>query len=265
MLTIAVLFPVAAGVQMTGAIEPLRRLLERQTRPPTGKAPNIAVVLAWITLPIGMLSAFLNNTPVVAMMIPLVEKLGQRLRIPSSKLLIPLSYASILGGTCTLIGTSTNLVIVGLVADRIEGFSMGIFEIAQVGLPILVAGLAYMFLFARRMLPDRQSVTAALVHPKEYITCMFVKTRDEVQGQSLDGKTVLEAGLRSLPGLFLIQIERENGSVVTAPSPDCILQGGDKLFFAGKVESVLSLSQIRGLRLAEDDVCCLGQPYLTMI
>eukprot|EP00043_Microstomoeca_roanoka_P012033 m.115452 g.115452 ORF g.115452 m.115452 type:complete len:723 (-) comp15370_c3_seq1:99-2267(-) len=253
MLTVAVLFPVAAGVQLTGAIEPLRRLLERRTRPPPGQRADIRKVLAWIMFPIGVLSAFLNNTPVVAMMIPLVERLGQRLGISPSKLLIPLSYASILGGTCTLIGTSTNLVVIGLVSQRIPGFSMGIFELGQVGLPVLFAGVAYVVIFAQRILPDRQSVTSAIVRPREYITCMFIKTASEANGHSLEGKSVLEAGLRSLPGLFLVQIERENGTVVSAPSPDTLLQGGDKLFFAGKVDSVLSLSQVRGLRLAEDD------------
>ncbi|EGD83649.1 TrkA-C [Salpingoeca rosetta] len=253
MLTVAVLFPVAAGVQLTGAVEPLRRLLERRTRPARGELASVPKVLSWIMLPIAALSAFLNNTPVVAMMIPLIEKLGQRIGVAPSKLLIPLSYASILGGTCTLIGTSTNLVVVGLVSERVEGFSMGIFEIGQVGLPVLFAGIAYVLLLAARVLPDRQSVTTAIVRPKEYITCMFVKKASEASNTTLEGKTVLEAGLRSLPGLFLIQIERENGVIVTAPSPDCILQGGDKLFFAGKVDSVLSLSQVRGLRLAEDD------------
>ena len=149
MLTVAVLFPVAAGVQITGAVEPLRRLLERQAQSRKGnQGPNIARALAWIMVPIGALSAFLNNTPVVAMMIPLVEKLGQRIGIAPSKLLIPLSYSSILGGTCTLIGTSTNLVVVGLVADRIDGFSMGIFEIGQVGLPIFFAGIAFVLVLA---------------------------------------------------------------------------------------------------------------------
>eukprot|EP00043_Microstomoeca_roanoka_P017319 m.180464 g.180464 ORF g.180464 m.180464 type:complete len:785 (-) comp16615_c1_seq1:608-2962(-) len=252
MLTVAVLFPVAAGVQMTGAFEPLRRLLERRTQPTPGSAPFLPRVIAWIMLPVGLLSTFLNNTPVVAMMIPVVEKLGRQLGIAPSKLLLPLSYASILGGTCSLIGTSTNLVLVGLVEQRIQGFSMGMFEITRVGLPVFFAGLIYILLLAGKLLPNRQSVTTAVARPREYITCMFVKEESNSK-RSLNGKTVEEAGLRNLPGLFLIQVERENGTTVTAPGPECILQTGDKLYFAGKVDSVLSLSQVRGLRLAEDD------------
>lgn len=152
-------------------------------------------------------------------------------------------------------GTSTNLVVVGLAQQRIPGFSMGIFDIGQIGLPVLFAGLLYIVVFGPRFLPDRGSVTSILQRPREYITVMFVRKADDPEGGStLGGKTVSNAGLRSLPGLYLVRIERENHHVITAPSPDDILQGGDKLFFAGVVDSVLSLRQIRGLRLAENEV-----------
>eukprot|EP00049_Salpingoeca_infusionum_P023328 m.11475 g.11475 ORF g.11475 m.11475 type:complete len:732 (-) comp5730_c1_seq1:171-2366(-) len=252
MLTVAVLFVVASGVQLTGAIEPLRRLLERMSTPKSGTLGLERLILL-VTLPIGALSAFLNNTPVVAMMIPLLQQLGKRLRVPPSKLLIPLSYSAILGGTCTLTGTSTNLVVVGLAQDRIEGFSMGLFEIGMVGLPVMMAGLFIMMVLGPKMLPNRQGVTEVLSQPREFITCMFVRTRDEPDGGVLAGKSVASAGLRSLSGLYLVQIERASGDVISAPGPAAILNEGDKLFFAGVVESVLSLSQIRGLRLAESD------------
>ena len=206
--------------------------------------------------PITLLSAFLNNTPVVATGIPLIQTLAQKIRIPASKLLIPLSYASILGGTCTLIGTSTNLVAVGLAQAKNPGFSMGLFDIGMVGLPVMVAGLLYMGLSAGWLLPDRQTVTTLLERPREYITVMFVRKTGEAgfNGKSLDGKTVAGAGLRSLNGLYLVRIERETQTVVSAPGPEEILQAGDKLFFAGIVDSVLSLRQIRGLRLADESV-----------
>ena len=152
-------------------------------------------------------------------------------------------------------GTSTNLVVVGLAQQRIPGFSMGIFDVGQIGLPVLCAGILYIVIFAPRLLPDRGSVTSILQRPREYITVMFVRKANEPEGGGiLEGKTVASAGLRSLPGLYLVRIERENHHIVSAPSPDDILQGGDKLFFAGVVDSVLSLRQIRGLRLAENEV-----------
>lgn len=156
---------------------------------------------------------------------------------------------------CIPPGTSTNLVVVGLAQQRVVGFSMSIFSIGQIGLPVLVAGLIYIMTMAPRFLPDRGSVTATLQRPREYITVMFVRKGDDPEGSgALDGKTISSAGLRSLPGLYLVRIERENHTVVTAPGPDDILKGGDKLFFAGVVDSVLSLRQIRGLRLAENEV-----------
>nr|AOW69289.1 pink-eyed dilution-like 2 [Hartaetosiga gracilis] len=253
MLTVGALFAVAEGVRLTGAIEPLRHLLERRLRSTNGLAVSIPKTLSWIMLPVAVLSAFLNNTPVVAMMIPLVQKLGQQVLISPSKLLMPLSYAAILGGTCTLIGTSTNLVAVGLVKQAIPSFSIGLFEIGKVGLPTLLAGMAYVWLFAGRILPSRQTVNRVLARPREYITCLFVKDSEQAGNGTLHNKSIASAGLRSLPGLYLIHIEREDGTIITAPPPNTLLQQGDKLFFSGKVDSVLSLSTIRGLRLAEDD------------
>lgn len=146
-------------------------------------------------------------------------------------------------------------MVVGLARDRIEGFSMGLFEVGMVGLPVLMAGLLYLVSASAFLLPDRNSVTAALERPREFLTVMFVRKSSEPDGTGyLEGKTVAQAGLRSLPGLYLVRIERENGATISAPSPDEILQGGDKLFFAGIVDSVLALRQIKGLRLADDAV-----------
>lgn len=256
MLTVAALFVVATGVERTGAIEPIRLLLTRLTRVPEGQATSLTRVLMVVMVPVSFLSAFLNNTPVVAMMIPVLDSLGRTLHISPSKLLIPLSYASIFGGTCTLIGTSTNLVVVGLARDAArangEEFSMGIFDISQIGVPVLLAGYLYIVLFAVRGLPSRLGVTEALDRPREYITVMIVMTKEE--NGNLAGKSVADAGLRSLPGLFLIRIERLNGDSLLAPSPQTVLSENDKLYFAGVVDSVLSLTQIRGLRLAEESV-----------
>ncbi|EDQ88856.1 uncharacterized protein MONBRDRAFT_8761 [Monosiga brevicollis MX1] len=251
MLTVAVLLVVAAGVQATGATNPIRTFLERATRLKSGRTMSLPRILLIVIAPISLLSAFLNNTPVVAMMIPVLERFGQRLHIAPTKLLIPLSYASILGGTCTLIGTSTNLVVIGLAQEADPDFSMGLFDIAQVGLPVLLAGTLFMILAGPRLLPDRQGVAASLQRPKEYMTSMYVRNADE-GGGSLVGKSIADAGLRQLPDLFLVQVERANsGDVINAPAPETILQAGDKLLFAGVVDSVVALGQVPGLRLAE--------------
>ena len=160
------------------------------------------------------------------------------------------SFSSRVGcsGTCTLIGTSTNLVVVGLLQEREPDFNMTFFEIAQVGLPVLLAGMLYMLLASERLLPARLGVTDALERPREYITVVLVKSGEG--GRTIAGKTITQAGLRSLPGLFLVQIERGE-DLISAPGPETTLLEGDRLFFAGLVNSVISLNQIPGLAVAE--------------
>jgi uncharacterized protein with PhoU and TrkA domain len=135
---------------------------------------------------------------------------------------------------------------------------MGIFEVGMVGLPVALAGLLYLVVVGPKYLPNRLGLTDVLERPREYVTGMFVKKASELPNEpSLEGKTILEAGLRNLAGLYLVRIERENGDVLSAPEPQTMLQGGDKLVFAGVVNSVLSLTSIRGLRLggnAEDEI-----------
>lgn len=127
---------------------------------------------------------------------------------------------------------------------------LGIFDIGQVGLPVMLAGLVWASITAQYLLPNRGSVASSISNVREYMSVMFVKKPgDPNGGGALIGKTVAAAGLRALPNLFLVRIEREDGTIINAPGREEILQGGDKLFFAGQGHSVLSLGQIRGLRL----------------
>lgn len=127
---------------------------------------------------------------------------------------------------------------------------IGLFDIGKVGLPVTLAGILYMAVTANRMLPSRGSVASSIANTKEYMTVMFVKKADEPNGGgALVGKSVASAGLRSLSNLFLVRIEREDGTTIAAPGREEILQGGDKLYFAGKGHSMLNLSQIKGLRV----------------
>jgi len=247
MLTVGVLFVVVAGLRETGAIDWIAsRLLGR----PTGERPAICRVIA----PVWAMSVFLNNTPVVAMMIPAVQDWAKRLRLSPSKLMIPLSYAAILGGTCSLIGTSTNLVVAGLVIAHTDLPHLGMFDITWVGLPAAVIGALFLITAGPRLLPARQASTTTLADPREYAMELAIP-----DGSSLAGKTVEQAGLRSLPGCFLVEIER-NGDILSAVGPEQVLRAGDRLLFVGVVESIRDLANTRGLSFATDQVFKLDSP-----
>ncbi|MFO8184231.1 MAG: SLC13 family permease [Candidatus Aegiribacteria sp.] len=180
-------------------------------------------------------SAFMNNTPIVAMMIPFVSDWGKKHDIHPSKLLIPLSWAAILGGMVTLIGTSTNMIVNSLVVGS-GGRELSILEFTPVGLMLLAGGLLYMFLVGWRLLPDRKNPSESFAEsPREYVTDVIVEP-----GSPLVGKTVEEAQLRKLRGLFLVRIIREGGAV-TPVSPEERLQPGDELVLAGVTSAVAEL------------------------
>lgn len=240
-LTVGALFVVAAGVRETGGLdELLRRVLGRPTR--------LWVAQLRMMIPVSSVSAFLNNTPVVAMMMPVVTDWARRTGLPGSRLLMPLSWASILGGTCTLIGTSTNLVVYGLAKQRDASIDIGFFDIAVLGVPTLIAGIAYVVVLSRWLLPDRSGSHVTVDHPREYTVAMRVEADSPVVGQRIE-----EAGLRHLPGLYLVELERE-GELMPAVDPETRLRAGDHLLFVGVVDSVVDLRRIRGLVPATDQV-----------
>ncbi len=235
MVTVALMYVLVAGIRETGGVEAIVRHLLGRPRTLTG------AMLRTVT-PVFLLSAFMNNTPVVATFIPAVVTWSRRLRLPISRLLLPLSYAAMLGGACTLIGTSTNLVVNGLLVQRHPELALGLFDLAKVGFPIGIAGLAYMLIFGRWLLPSRDSTASAFGNPKEYTIEMEV----DPEGP-LAGKTVEAAGLRHLGDVYLVEIER-NGSILAAVGPEERLRGGDRLIFAGSTHAAIDLQQIKGLR-----------------
>lgn len=246
-LAIAALFVVVAGLRDTGAIDWIASgLLGR----PRGERGALLRVMA----PVAGLSAFLNNTPVVAMMIPAVQDWARRLKLPPSRLLMPLSYAAILGGTCSLIGTSTNLVVAGLVLSHDTMAPLGMFDITWIGLPSALLCGAVLLWLGPFLLPDRSSQERSLADPREYTLELLLPV-----GSALAGQTVDQAGLRNLPGGFLIQVER--GDDLVAPvAPDYVLRAGDRLLFAGIVDSIRDLVKTRGLVVATDQVFKLDSP-----
>lgn len=239
-ITIATLYVVAAGLKETGAVQWIARQL--LGHPKTARGAQLRMVA-----PTGVLSAFMNNTAVVAMFIPAVQDWARRLEIPASKLLLPLSYAAILGGTCTLIGTSTNLVVDGMLQSNL-GIHLGLFDLAWVGVPLLLVGGIFLVLFSTRLLPDRGGVSEELDRVREYGVEVEV-----IAPGPLVGKTIAEAGLRALSFGYLAEIARDD-RLITAVEPDRVLQGGDRLYFIGAPECASELRRIQGLRPANGNV-----------
>lgn len=246
LLTVAVLYIVVKGLQETGAIDWVAQSV-------LGRPSTLRGALAQLFVPVISASAFLNNTPLVAMLIPAVDEWARRLRFSPSKLMIPLSYAAILGGSCSLIGTSTNLVVSGLaVAEGLQPIRM--FDVTWVGLPCALAGVAFLLIAAPRLLPDRSSASESLLNPREYALEMMLPDSSPLAGSSIEA-----AGLRHLPGAFLVSVER-SGHRQPAPPPEFILQAGDRLLFTGVVDSIRELQNQRGLELATNQVFKLDAP-----
>lgn len=248
MVTVAILYIVGAGVRETGGVDWIAKGL-------FGRPRTMFGAIVRLVFPAMGLSAFMNNTPLVAMLLPAVGDFAKTQRIAPSKLMIPLSYAAILGGTMTLIGTSTNLVVQGLLIKTLgPEAKMGMFEISWVGVPAALIGGAYVVFAALYLLPDRRPALSTTDDPKEYTVEMQVEA-----DSSLVGQTIESAGLRHLPGLFLAEIHRGQ-STLPAVSPREVLRAGDHLLFVGIVESIKELQRIRGLVPAADDVFHLKAP-----
>jgi di/tricarboxylate transporter len=247
MLTVGVLYIVVTGLTETGAVGWLGQgLLGR----PRGETEARLRLMA----PVAALSAFLNNTPVVAIFIPAVQDWAKRNRLALSRLLIPLSYATIAGGAMTLIGTSTNLVVNGLYREQLGGPGFAFFEPAWVGIPVTLVVLLYLVTAGHWLLPRRRDATASYEDTREYTAEMLVPP-----GSPLIGKSIEAAGLRQLPGLFLIEIERDE-QVLPAVSADEVLKANDRLVFAGILDSVMDLQKTRGLVPATNQVFKLDTP-----
>src|SRR5262245_22672854 len=264
MVTVAVLYIVGAGVRETGGVDWIAKGLFGRPRALLG------AIFRLVFTTMG-LSRVMNNTPLVAMLLTAVSDFAKTQRIAPSKLMIPLSYAAILGGTMTLIGTSTNLVVQSMLfkevakqqaaekageviaaTDRVAPLSM--FTISWVGVPAAIIGGIYVVFAARYWLPDRRPALSTTDDPKEYTVEMQVESDSPLVGKSIES-----AGLRHLPGLFLAEIDRD-GNPMPAVSPRETLRAGDRLLFVGIVESIVELQRIRGLVPATEDVFHLKAP-----
>lgn len=237
MITVAILFLVSEGFKQTGALSKVANVLLPKKRGPINR------LILQLSLPIAGISAFLNNTPMVIIFAPMIKKWAEKLNLPSQKFLIPLSYATILGGTCTLIGTSTNLVVHGMMLDRgIEG--LGMFELAKVGLFVFVIGFIYLSIFSNRLLPGE--VIPKNSHPNDLREFNF----DVVlaKGSSMVGKSIEK---RRLPGLseFVVKTVLRGGKHIRISNTPHEIEEGDEFILAGKSEDIGYLMQKDGLDL----------------
>jgi di/tricarboxylate transporter len=238
-LSVAALYVIAYAADKTGLLGPLvNRMLGKE-----GKVTRTSQ--ARLNAPTAAISAFINNTPLVAMLIGQVTTWCNQRGVSPSKLLLPISYAAILGGTLTAIGTSTNLVASGLLQETGEP-PIGIFEITKVSGLSVTLGLIVLIFIVPRLLPARRGAIEEFTEEMREFTLQM----EVVEGGPLDGSTIAEAGLRNLKGVFLIEIERD-GVLLPAVSPSRRLSGGDRLTFAGDSDSVVGFQRTAGLRSAE--------------
>ena len=234
-LTIAVLYVLARAASKSGAIQPL---VGAALDGAASERRNLARLLP----PIAAASSVLNNTPIVAVLVPELNAWANRHGRAVSRFLMPVSFAAILGGTVTLIGTATNLVVSGLLENA--GYdAIGFFELTPLGIPIVIAGLAVLVLAAPALLPSRESGSRRELTElvREFVVDVTI-----IPGGPLDGATVEQGGLRHLAGVFLVQLDRD-GDALAPVSPDTALHGGDRLRFVGKADNVVDLLAIRGL------------------
>ncbi len=247
MLTVAALFLVVAGLRETGAVEWIARGI-------LGLPKTHRGALARMSFPIAIMSVFLNNTPLVAMFIPVVTDWAKKIKLQPSQLLMPLSFAAVLGGLGSLIGTSTNLVVAGLVSAHTDLPPLKMFDPAWLGIPAAIIGCTYLVVFGPRLVPKRSSSIESLSNPREYTVEMLVQP-----GSPLIGKTIEEAGLRRLEATYLVEIDRRGESIV-AVGPEERLQADDRLIFVGIVDSVKDLQNLRGLVPATNQIFKLDSP-----
>jgi len=241
-ITVAALYVLARAVERSGALQPIVKVT-------LGTGRSVRLALARLTVPVAAASAFLNNTPIIAMLAPQVGEWADRRGDSASRYLMPLSFAAILGGMTTLIGTSTNLVVSGLLqAEGYEPFSM--FELTRIALPIALVALVVNVLAAPKLLPDRiPPRVETRAGGRSFSVRMIVEP-----GGPLDGKPVAEVQT-VLPETAMIVYFERDGEGAGQIAPDKVLRGGDFLTLVGDTDAVLDLHEVSGLASSQ-------QPHL---
>lgn len=258
------LFVVAAGLTETGAIAMVaQRLL--------GRPKTVVGAQLRMMFPVSVLSGFMNNTPIVAMYLPVINDWARQLGVSPSKLYMPLSFSAMLGGKISMIGTASNVLVIGLfvtfINARIDAEVAGttdawlstlgvvpfsareqFWNVGLLGVPTTIAGILLIAALSRWLLPERRAAAQGLLDSRRYQVEMLVQPDSPIVNQTIE-----EAGLRNLPGLYLTQIERGD-KLLHAVGPDQKIEADDVLAFAGILESVVDVRKIRGLVPATDQI-----------
>jgi di/tricarboxylate transporter len=237
MITVGILFLVSEGFKQTGALSKLAAVMLPKKR------ATIPRLILRLTVPIAGVSAFLNNTPMVIIFAPMIKKWAEKLNLPSQKFLIPLSYATIFGGTCTLIGTSTNLVVHGMMLDRgIEG--LGFFELAKVGIFVAIIGFIYLNIFSNRLLPGEIIPRHSFPNDiREYNFDVHLTENSNLIGKEIEK--------RRLPGLseFVVKTVIRDEKHIRISNTPFMIEEGDEMILAGKSEDIGFMMQQNGISL----------------
>lgn len=234
-ITVASMFVLSAALVKCGAIDHLTALFGKLSF-----LPYPAVLFLLVAL-VAFISAWINNTPVVVVFVPVVLGLARQMNLPASKFLIPLSYAAVLGGTCTLIGTSTNLVVNGILINQGQP-GMAMFELAWLGIPTALIGALYLAVAGKWLLPVREMLTSILTEEerREYLTEAFVPA-----GSPLIGQTLKESALIKARGFRVIEIVRD-GIAVAAAHETTPLLAGDRLVLACRPSGIARARAVPG-------------------
>jgi Citrate transporter/TrkA-C domain len=261
-IVLQVLFVVAHGLTVTGAVDwYIGKLL--------GTPKLAAGAQLRLVIPVTIVSAFLNNTPIVAVMIPIVLRWARTIRVSASQLLIPLSYAAILGGTCTLIGTSTNLVVSGLLLDAYPNDPSAVltlFDIAPYGVPVAIIGVAYIIVFGPFILPGGRSGGGGSPFDGDEILLGARIT----PWSPAAGRSVKRSGLRDTGGLYLVSVRRAaTGNIHRAVGHEFVLNVGDIVYFSGLIEGFGDFCHEHGLIIVTnesfDENVAMAEAQSTMI
>lgn len=244
-ITVGFMFVLVTGLTETGVLHWI-------TKKCLGTPKNYTGALLRLMTPVSAASAFLSNTTVVAMFLQIVLIWCKKLSIKPSKLLIPLSYASVLGGLCTIIGTPPNLIISGLYAKE-TGIEFGFFEVGKLGIICLACGYL-MILLMKKLLPERNQSSEQFSQSKEFTTELLVPS-----DCSYVGKTIEEAKLGQVDGGHIVEIIRFDKEIITPVPDDEFIIGGDRLIYTGIPDKLLGLKASHGLVTASEHVYSISE------
>ncbi len=238
-IILASIFVVSGAMQETGVLDRIGAALVK-----VAAGLQHGALMAFIMIIVGTVSAFMNNTTVTALFVGPVSGMARKMNVSPSKLLMPMAFASIMGGTCTLIGTSTNVAVSGFITTQ-KMVPVGMFEITPVGLVLFAAGVLYMFLVGRRFLPDNPEASLTEGYAiREYLSEVVV-----VNNSPLIGQHISETNLSRLD-IRILQLLRDDQSFF--PHPYLVIQAGDMLLVEGKVDALLKIRETNGIQIRAD-------------